>query len=415
MAIKIVAVGRTGDGKSAFCNLVSRNLGSAAPPFLESAGAGSHTHQPLGHTSQDVTVFDTPGLMDTGGVAQDEVNIRVMVEVARAERSVSAFFLTVSEGSPRFDDGMQNAVKLLADSFGPPMLARLGIVFTNAIGRRSKEQAVRTAAEITALISGRAGVPLSHLPCWQVDCHPEELGSLGVPSEVITARAAMTDAAVVELLRWARANHPLDTSDAVIGEYEQRRIARESALAAQAASREAAIQRQAAEAAQRQAAVQRQAAEQARRAQEAAQRLHSWESLKHQPGQTRSVVVHGDHTFVGGGNQSGSWRADVQPHVQAFVGHIHIMAVRGGMYIIGGPSQDFATQVAPGVGVPLVQVHDGGSKWHSVQCAWDGQGVVYSAASGGWGCGGDGCTKHARTLVVDIVLDAQYGVPRPTL
>merc|ERR1712008_494158 len=66
---------------------------------------------------------------DTGGVSQDEANIQKIVETVRHEGFVNALLLVVNEECPRFDDGMQNAVKLVVDSFGENSVHRLGILY----------------------------------------------------------------------------------------------------------------------------------------------------------------------------------------------------------------------------------------------------------------------------------------------
>lgn len=203
-----------------------------------------------------------------------------------------------------------------------------------------------------------------------------------------------------------RAQSRFETSDAIFGEYEQRRIAREAAESARVAALEAARQRRAAD----EAAAEAQRQQLAR---EAAQRHHEWEMLKLQTGNTVYVLVHDQYQFVGGGNQAGTWSVDVASLVQPYAGHVKDLILKGALHIVGGPGHGFASSVALGSGTSLVNVHDGGRKWHSLNCSWNGQGVVYQAASGGWGSGGDGCTKHAQRLTVDIILDAQYGVPCP--
>ncbi len=69
-------------------------------------------------TAGDVDVIDTPGLMDTAGVVEDEANLRQIIDGARRRPFLNAVIVVVNEQAPRFDDGMQSAVKLLVDSFG---------------------------------------------------------------------------------------------------------------------------------------------------------------------------------------------------------------------------------------------------------------------------------------------------------
>jgi len=235
---KAITVGRTGDGKSAVCNRIARSLGCGAPSFLESADPTSFTAQPVAQTVAGVKIIDTPGLLDTGGVSQDEANIQKIVEMVRQEGFVNALLLVVNEECPRFDDGMQNAVKLIVDSFGENSVHRLGIVFTKASGKRSRKQAKQRAQEIGRLMEDRLGYAVPGLPCWQVECHPEELSALRVPSEVIAAQHEATENALQGMIRWVRSNSSFDTSAAKAAEYDQRRVVREALQAAQEAQQQ---------------------------------------------------------------------------------------------------------------------------------------------------------------------------------
>lgn len=227
MDCSIVVIGRTGDGKSALCNLISRKLGMPNDPFEESDSASSHTQAPVHCQVETILVKDTPGLMDSS-VEKDETNIRRIVEDVRSGGYVNAFILVINEQAPRFDAGMQDAVKLLVDSFGPSCLSQMGFMFTKAFGFTSAEDARAKAVDFATIIRNRTGVSVAHIPAWQVDCHPEKLAEIGVGEAKIAERASKSATALDEMLRWARSKPNLDTSDAVVGEYEQRRKAREA-------------------------------------------------------------------------------------------------------------------------------------------------------------------------------------------
>jgi hypothetical protein len=54
-------------------------------------------------------------------------------------------------------------------------------VFTRAYGMVSAETAAQRVEDVTDLIHAKTGLPLSHVPFWQVDLHPEALAVMGVP------------------------------------------------------------------------------------------------------------------------------------------------------------------------------------------------------------------------------------------
>jgi len=230
-------VGRTGDGKSTFGNLLLQHSeGSAQMPnvFGEGAGAASHTHEPKAQvtTNQAIGSFqiqDFAGLMDTGGVAQDEVNIRKIVEFIRPQGTTKAFILVINEQAPRFDAGMQDAVKLLYDSFGPLMMRNCAVVFTRAYGVRSPQYARRyLAEEVLPIMATRGMLSTRSMPCWQVNSRPEDLLMIGASQERVDQVHTQNRQTVLEILRWAAALDDLDVSGAVIGEYDDQRRIREN-------------------------------------------------------------------------------------------------------------------------------------------------------------------------------------------
>eukprot|EP00731_Ephydatia_muelleri_P005289 Em0002g1465a len=174
-----------------------------------------------------IRLMDTPGLMDTGGVGQDEEKIVKIVQNVSTLGYVNGFILVVNEQTPRFDRGMQDVVKLLVDSFGSMCLTNFAIVYNRAFGTVSPSDSAKRTAEYTKVIMNRTAIPINHLPSWQVDCKPEILRSIGLTEEKIKDRIALRDRTLDEIIRWARAKNPVDTTGAVIGEYEQRRKARE--------------------------------------------------------------------------------------------------------------------------------------------------------------------------------------------
>jgi len=128
----VVAIGRTGDGKSAFCNRFAAFLGySGKITFIDSQTATSHTHEPVDLEYNGWRIVDTPGLMDTDGVQKDELNLTKIVAKLRDLGKVHLFVLIVNFGNHRFDHGMQDAIKLFYDSFGSGFLDNLAIVFTH--------------------------------------------------------------------------------------------------------------------------------------------------------------------------------------------------------------------------------------------------------------------------------------------
>ena len=99
----MLLVGRTGDGRTAACAALHRLLNSTAPnPFLSSEGA-----EPLSAIVDGLEIIDMPGLLSTGGLTQDEENLRKIVAKARSRPSLNALVLVVNGQCDRLDASFQ--------------------------------------------------------------------------------------------------------------------------------------------------------------------------------------------------------------------------------------------------------------------------------------------------------------------
>jgi len=133
----VVVIGRTGDGKSEFCNRFLVHLGYNDPaPFIASNEATSHTQdiKMVRFNGMDGVcwrIIDTPGLMDTDGVEKDEINLAKIAETLRNLTYINLFVLVSNFRSVKFDHGMQEAIQLFCHSFGSGFLKNLVIVFTH--------------------------------------------------------------------------------------------------------------------------------------------------------------------------------------------------------------------------------------------------------------------------------------------
>jgi hypothetical protein len=276
MLRRVYFVGRTGDGKSAACTALAKSLGHSGDglPFSESAAVTAHTHQPVSFTVGDIDITDTPGLMDTNGVERDEMNLRMIVDKARAHQYFHAMIIVINHQAQRFDAGMQDAVKLLVDSFGAAVFGHMGILFTRCF-LSNPATANERVNGIRRLISERTGIPVGHLPFWQTDAHPEALALIGGSADHIANRVIEVNVALQDCARWIQTQNPLPTDDAVYGEYVQRQRAREAEIARAAAEVQARAEEARAVEAARQAAIERQRAEAATASQVEAQRLEA--------------------------------------------------------------------------------------------------------------------------------------------
>lgn len=146
-----------------------------------------------------------------------------MVEIVKHAKDmgyVHGFLLVINEQSPRFDSGMQDAVRLLVDTFGPQMLEQMGIIFTRATLRTS-EETIAWMQSFRRLLSDRLEMPVPHhIPYWRVDTKPEELRYRGVSEEEVERRAKLNVEAIHDMRRWLLTLDAMDVSRVVADEYE---------------------------------------------------------------------------------------------------------------------------------------------------------------------------------------------------
>ena len=236
MPVEVLFVGQTGTGKTTVTQLMARQYGSLVE-LETSAGACSHTQQmtrtPLSTDNfGDVGLSDGPGLMDTGGQAKDEKNIRIIVDHAKSLRHLHAMLLVLNEMSPYFDKAMQDIVKLLVDSFGSQVLEVMGIVYTHACGLKTHAEAERKTTEIAAIIAERLGLSAPpRLPFWRLECIPQHLERIGAPAEHVAVLERNRDSSIEDILRWSSSRKPISTGAAVYGEYEIAKLKRRAYFA----------------------------------------------------------------------------------------------------------------------------------------------------------------------------------------
>jgi predicted phosphodiesterase len=247
-------IGRTGDGKSSTGNLIVRKFGNMDNHFSEDRGAGSHTHEPKSETVGKYVIVDNPGLVDSEGREKDKENLIKIVNHAKLLTYASVFALIINSQSPRFDGSMQDAVKLIVDSFGAgssffvdylffiisESLNHFCLIYTRCpnVTQRKREVLGRHSGEVLSQINRRCNTNLRHLPAFFVDCHPEELAEDGVPEETIRSYKQGTDRQLDDFLLFSDAKSQFSTTNAVYGKYDSEKAEEEAKKAQREAKAE---------------------------------------------------------------------------------------------------------------------------------------------------------------------------------
>jgi hypothetical protein len=232
--IVITLVGRTGDGKSTTGNEILRRLENNTKPFDEGNTAYAHTRASRYVVEKNFMIVDNPGLMDANSPDADKKNITDIVKVANSLGHINMIVLVLNAKAVRFDAGMQNALKLISDSFGPASLSHLFVVYTNRFGSPDNLLQARTN-DILHIINARCGTALNHLTYYAVENYPEAFQP-DISDEVVARLHAESWTRLDELLLAAQAQAPYVTGNLQAAEYDferETRQAKESAARSQ--------------------------------------------------------------------------------------------------------------------------------------------------------------------------------------
>lgn len=233
----LIMIGRTGDGKSTFCNLFHKELNDLTTmptTFSEGSGVLSHTHHIKSLQSKDCFIVDMPGLLDTNGSQEDSQNLNHIVKyikgLSRFGKLRIGIILILNACAVRLDMGMKNAIRLLFETFGSVMLQNAGVVFTRVmkIGNTVEEDRLRNNVSefLNSLASSGIRVP-RFLPSWFVNSHPNSLRDIGVPEDVVKSHHLRNSKSVHDIYRWVSSLQSVDVGSLEVAQSElQRELAR---------------------------------------------------------------------------------------------------------------------------------------------------------------------------------------------
>ncbi|KAM9953507.1 hypothetical protein ACTFIR_008579 [Dictyostelium discoideum] len=83
--------------------------------------------------SKEFVFIDTPGLSDTRGIKQDDINIGKIIDAAESCSSLSALLIVVNGTVPRMTINLQNVITRLRGAIPDSLLNNVFIVFTNCL------------------------------------------------------------------------------------------------------------------------------------------------------------------------------------------------------------------------------------------------------------------------------------------
>lgn len=133
--IQILLIGKTGHGKSQLGNFLLQNPNA----FVVSAGADSETHLTEKKTVGNVTIIDSPGLMDSKG--RDNQHYKQMMESIKCLSSLNGILIVFNSQETRLSSDLQDMIRTICNNFNfETMKNNIGFVFTKYYAKSEEKK-----------------------------------------------------------------------------------------------------------------------------------------------------------------------------------------------------------------------------------------------------------------------------------
>ena len=133
--IEILLIGKTGHGKSQLGNFLLQDQNA----FVVSSNPESETHLTEKKTVGNVTIIDSPGLLDSKH--RDNEHYTQMIASIKCLTKLNGILIVVNSQETRFSSDLQQMIKIICNNFNyETMKNNIGFVFTKFYGKSEKKK-----------------------------------------------------------------------------------------------------------------------------------------------------------------------------------------------------------------------------------------------------------------------------------
>ena len=134
---EILLIGKTGDGKSTLGNFLFNDGKEHFKPFDTSE---SGTQETVVEKVGNLTIIDTPGLLDSSNQAENAEHYKEMINLIKKRQNLKGILIIKDSNNIRFSSDIQEMIKLMCNTFdNPKIFKNVAFVFTKFYMKKKNE------------------------------------------------------------------------------------------------------------------------------------------------------------------------------------------------------------------------------------------------------------------------------------